>query len=292
MAILFDENTRVLSQGITGTEGSFHTGEAVTFGTRVVAGVTPGKGGGHFQGIPIYDRVIDAKEKEGANASGIYVPASVAPDAIIEAIEAGIGLIVCMTEGIPVLDMVKVKQALRGSHSKLIGPNCPGIATPGAGKIGFIPNFCLSQGSIGVISRSGTLTYEVLWQLTNRGLGQSTAVGIGGDAIVGSTFVDMLELFEADPQTEAIVLIGEIGGSAEEEAADFIQQRMSKPVVAFVAGRTAPAGRRMGHAGAIITGGSGTWKSKVQALERAGVVVEENPAEIGKTMQRIMSQTV
>lgn len=288
MAILFNENTRVVSQGITGTEGSFHTQEAVKFGTKVVAGVTPGKGGTTFDGIPVYDRVIDAVEKGGANASGIYVPASFAPDAMIEALEAGIGLIVCMTEGIPVLDMIKVKQALKGSGAWLIGPNCPGIATPGAGKIGFMPNFTLNKGNVGVISRSGTLTYEVLWQLTNLGIGQSTAIGIGGDPIVGCTFVDVLELFEKDPQTEAIVLIGEIGGSAEEEAAEFIKGNVSKPVVAFVAGRTAPHGRRMGHAGAIIAGGKGTAEEKVKALEKVGVVVEKNPAEIGRAIKKIL----
>ena len=290
MAILFDQKTRVVSQGITGTEGSFHTREALKLGTKVVAGVTPGKGGMQFEGIPIYDRVIDAVEKERANASGIYVPAAVVPDAILEAVEAGIELIVCMTEGIPVLEMIKVKQALKGSTSRLIGPNCPGIATPGAGKIGFIPNFTVSEGNVGVLSRSGTLTYEVLWQLTNLGIGQSTAIGIGGDPIVGSTFVDLLELFEKDAQTEAIVLIGEIGGSAEEEAAEFIKDNVTKPVVAFVAGRTAPPGRRMGHAGAIIAGGKGTFEEKVKALEKARVVVEENPAEIGKTIKTILDQ--
>jgi len=290
MAILLNQNTKVVSQGITGTEGSFHTREAVKLGTKVVAGVTPGKGGIDFEGIPVYNRVIEAREKHGANASGIYVPAAFAPDAILEAIEAGIELIVCMTEGIPVLDMIKVKQALKGSKSRLIGPNCPGIATPGAGKIGFIPNFCLSPGPVGVISRSGTLTYEVLWQLTNLGIGQSTAIGIGGDPIVGSTFVDLLELFEKDSQTKAIVLIGEIGGSAEEEAAEFIKDKVTKPVVAFIAGRTAPPGRRMGHAGAIIAGGKGTAEEKVKALEKAGVVVEKNPAEIGKAIQKILTQ--
>jgi len=290
MAILFDKNTRVVSQGITGTEGSFHTREAVKFGTKVVAGVTPGKGGIKFDGIPVYNRVIDAVVQQGANASGIYVPASFALDAIIEAIEAGIGLIVCMTEGIPVQDMIKAKQALKGSISRLIGPNCPGITTPGAGKIGFMPNFTHKEGHVGVISRSGTLTYEVLWQLTGLGIGQSTSIGIGGDPIVGSTFVDLLELFEQDSQTEAIVLIGEIGGSAEEEAAEFIQGNVSKPVVAFVAGRTAPPGRRMGHAGAIIAGGKGTAEEKVKALEKAGVMVEKNPAEIGKTVRNILAK--
>jgi succinyl-CoA synthetase alpha subunit len=291
MAILLTNDTRVVTQGITGNEGSFHTRQAVAYGTAVVAGVTPGKGGMDVEGIPVYNRVADAVQKEEANASGIYVPAAVAPDAILEAVEAEVELIVCLTEHIPTLEMVKVKQALKGSGSTLIGPNCPGIATPGAGKIGFIPNFCLSEGSIGVISRSGTLTYEVLWQLTNLGLGQSTAVGIGGDAIVGSTFVDMLARFEADAQTKAVVLIGEIGGSAEEEAAEFIEHNMSKPVVAFIAGRTAPPGKRMGHAGAIITGGSGSFAGKVEALKRAGVTVEANPAEIGKTMQSIVKET-
>ena len=291
MAILFDQRTRVVSQGITGTEGSFHTREALKLGTKVVAGVTPGKGGSDFDGIPVYDRVIEAVAKQGANASGIYVPAAVAPDAILEAIEAGIELIVCLTEGIPVLEMIKVKQALKGSTSRFIGPNCPGIATPGGGKIGFIPNFTLSKGNVGVISRSGTLTYEVLWQLTNLGIGQSTAIGIGGDPIVGSTFVDLLELFEKDSQTEAIVLIGEIGGTAEEEAAEFIKDNVTKPVVAFVAGRTAPPGRRMGHAGAIIAGGKGTSEEKVKALEKAGVVVEKNPAEIGKTIKTILDKS-
>jgi len=291
MAILFDQRTRVVSQGITGNEGSFHTGEAVKLGTNVVAGVTPGKGGSDFDGIPVYDRVIEAVAKQGANASGIYVPAAVAPDAILEAIEAGIELIVCLTEGIPVLEMIKVKQALKGSTSRFIGPNCPGIATPGGGKIGFIPNFTLSKGNVGVISRSGTLTYEVLWQLTTLGIGQSTAIGIGGDPIVGSTFVDLLELFEKDAQTGAIILIGEIGGSAEEEAAEFIKDNVTKPVVAFVAGRTAPPGRRMGHAGAIIAGGKGTSEEKVKALAKAGVVVENNPAEIGKTIKTILEQT-
>jgi len=290
MAILFDENTRVVSQGITGNEGSFHTREAIKFGTEVVAGVTPGKGGMDFDGIPIYNRLSDAVEKKGANASGIYVPAAFALDAIIEAIEAGIGLIVCLTEGIPVLDMIKVKQALKGSDSWMVGPNCPGISTPGAGKIGFMPNFTLKKGNVGVISRSGTLTYEILWQLTSLGIGQSTAIGIGGDPIVGSTFVDLLELFERDPQTEVIILIGEIGGSAEEDAAEFIQDKVSKPVVAFVAGRTAPPGRRMGHAGAIIAGGRGTAEEKTKALEKAGIIVEKNPADIGKTVNKILTK--
>ncbi len=290
MAILFTQESRVVIQGITGNEGSFHCRESIKFGTQVVAGVTPGKGGTFLDEIPVYNRVIDAVEIKGANASGIYVPSAFAPDAILEAIEAGVELIVCMTEGIPVIEMMKIKHALKGSNSKLIGPNCPGIATPGAGKIGFIPNFTLSKGNVGVISRSGTLTYEVLWQLTNLGIGQSTAIGIGGDPIVGTSFVDLLALFEKDPQTSAIVLIGEIGGSAEEEAAEFIENNVSKPVIAFIAGKTAPPGRRMGHAGAIITGGKGTWHEKVRALEKAGVIVEENPAEIGLRVKKILEE--
>ncbi len=288
MAILLNDNTRVLSQGITGNEGSFHTREAISFGTRVVAGVTPGKGGTVFDGIPVYDRVIDAVIREGANATGIFVPAAFCLDAILEAIEAGVGLIVCLTEGMPVLDMVKVKAALRGSGVRMIGPNCPGITTPGAGKIGFMPNFTHKKGPVGVISRSGTLTYEVLWQLTSLGIGQSTSIGIGGDPIVGSDFVDLLELYNEDAQTEAIVLIGEIGGTAEEEAADFIRERVKKPVVAFIAGQSAPPGRRMGHAGAIISGGRGTAAEKSLALERAGVLVEKNPALIGMRVKEIL----
>jgi succinyl-CoA synthetase alpha subunit len=288
MAILLDEKSRVVVQGITGSEGSFHTRESVKMGTTVVAGVTPGKGGTDLDGIPVYDRLIDAVDREGANVSGIYTPAAFAPDAILEAIEAGIGLIVCLTEGLPVLEMVKMKQALKGSDLRLIGPNCPGIATPGVGKVGFMPNFIHRRGNVGVVSRSGTLTYEMIWQLTGLGIGQSTSVGIGGDPIVGSGFIDILELFEKDPQTEAIVMIGEIGGTAEEEAAEFIQSQVTKPVVSFIAGRTAPQGRRMGHAGAIISGGKGTADEKFKALERAGVVMEKNPAEIGRRVQEIL----
>jgi len=288
VSILFDENIRVLVQGITGTEGSFHTREAVSFGTRVVAGVTPGKGGTDFDGIPVYNRVIDAVQFAGTNATAIYVPASFAADAMLEAIEAGVGLIVCMTEGIPVLDMMKVKHALKGSGAYMIGPNCPGITTPGVGKIGFMPNFIHKKGSVGVISRSGTLTYEVIWQLTSLGIGQSTSIGIGGDPIVGSSFVDLLALYNCDPHTEAIVLIGEIGGTAEEEAAEYIKDNVKKPVVAFIAGQTAPLGRRMGHAGAIIMGGKGTAVDKFSALERAGVIVEKNPAAIGMRIKDIL----
>jgi succinyl-CoA synthetase alpha subunit len=288
MSILLTENSRVLIQGITGSEGSFHARESIKLGTKVVAGVTPGKGGGVLDGIPVYDRVGDAVERQQANVSGIYTPAAFTPDAIFEAIEAGVELIVCMTEGIPVTEMIRVKQALRGSGARMIGPNCPGITTPGAGKVGFMPNFIHQQGNVGVISRSGTLTYEMIWQLTGLGIGQSTSIGIGGDPIIGSGFIDILTLFEADPQTEAIVMIGEIGGTAEEEAAEFIQGNVTKPVVSFIAGRTAPPGRRMGHAGAIISGGKGTAEEKFRALERAGVIVEKNPAEIGRRVQEIL----
>ena len=285
MAILLDKGSRVVVQGITGSEGSFHTRESVKFGTKVVAGVTPGKGGKDLDGIPVYDRVVDAMERHGANVSAVYTPAGFSADAVLESIEAGIGLVVCMTEGIPVSDMIRVKQALKGSGTRMIGPNCPGITTPGVGKIGFMPNFIHRQGSVGVVSRSGTLTYEVIWQLTGLGIGQSTSVGIGGDPIAGSGFVDILELFQEDPSTDAIVMIGEIGGTAEEEAAEFIRARVTKPVVSFIAGRTAPQGRRMGHAGAIISGGKGTAEEKFRALEKAGVSIEKNPAEIGKRVQ-------
>ena len=288
MAILLDHKSRIVIQGITGSEGSFHARESVKLGTKVVAGVTPGKGGTDLDGIPVYDRVIDAVQRQGANGSGIYTPAAFAPDAIFEAIEAGIGLIVCLTEGLPVAEMIKVKQALKGSGSRLIGPNCPGITTPGVGKVGFMPNFIHREGNVGVVSRSGTLTYEMIWQLTGLGIGQSTSIGIGGDPIVGSGFIDILELFEKDPETEAIVMIGEIGGTAEEEAAEFIRRQVTKPVVSFIAGRTAPPGRRMGHAGAIISGGKGTAEEKFKALERAGVIVEKNPAEIGRRVQEIL----
>jgi succinyl-CoA synthetase alpha subunit len=291
MAILLDKQSRVCIQGITGTEGSFHARESLKLGTRVVAGVTPGKGGTNLDGIPVYDRVIDAVEKHGANVSGIYAPPAFAPDAILEAIEAGIRLIVCMTEGIPVLEMVKVKQALKGSGARLIGPNCPGLVTPGVGKVGFMPNFINREGNVGVVSRSGTLTYEMVWQLTELGIGQSTSIGIGGDPIIGSGFIDILDLFQADPQTAAIVMIGEIGGTAEEEAAEFIRAKVTKPMVSFIAGRTAPPGRRMGHAGAIISGGKGTAEEKFKALEQAGVTVEKNPAEIGRRVAEILTGT-
>jgi succinyl-CoA synthetase alpha subunit len=290
MAILLDKGSRVVVQGITGSEGSFHTRESLKFGTKVVAGVTPGKGGTELDGIPVYNRVVDAVEKQGANVSAIYTPAGFSADAVLEAVEAGIGLVVCMTEGIPVWDMIRVKQALKGSGARMIGPNCPGITTPGVGKIGFMPNFIHKKGKVGVVSRSGTLTYEVIWQLTSLGIGQSTSVGIGGDPIAGTGFLDVLELFQKDRGTEAIVMIGEIGGTAEEEAAEYIQAHVTKPVVSFIAGRTAPPGRRMGHAGAIISGGKGTAEEKFLALVKAGVAIEKNPAEIGKRVQKFLKE--
>jgi succinyl-CoA synthetase alpha subunit len=292
MSILIDNNTRVVFQGITGSEGSFHAKQCMEYGTRVVAGVTPGKGGQQFEEkIPIFNRVIDAVEKEGANASCIFVPPAFASDAIIEAIDAGLDLVICITEGIPVLDMVKVKKYLIGKKTRLIGPNCPGLISPGKCKIGIMPGFIHRQGSIGLISRSGTLTYEVVWQLTNRGIGQSTCIGIGGDPIVGSNFIDLLPLFNEDPQTEAVVIIGEIGGTAEEEAAACIKANFRKPVVGFVAGQTAPAGRRMGHAGAIIAGGKGTAAEKNAAWKAAGIHVETNPARIGAMVESILKNT-
>ena len=291
MSILIDNNTRVVFQGITGSEGSFHAKQCMEYGTSVVAGVTPGKGGQQFEEkVPIFNRVIDAKEKEGANASCIFVPPAFAADAIIEAIDAGIALVICITEGIPVLDMVKVKKYLIGKKTRLIGPNCPGLISPGKCKIGIMPGFIHRQGSIGLISRSGTLTYEVVWQLTNRGIGQSTCIGIGGDPIVGSNFMDLLPLFNEDPQTEAVVIIGEIGGTAEEEAAAYIKVNFKKPVFGFIAGQTAPPGRRMGHAGAIISGGKGTAAEKNAAWKAAGIHVETNPAMIGAMVASVLKK--
>jgi succinyl-CoA synthetase alpha subunit len=291
MSILIDNNTRVVFQGITGSEGSFHAKQCMEYGTRVVAGVTPGKGGQKFEdSVPIFNRVIDAKEKEGATASCIFVPPAFAADAIIEAIDTGIALVICITEGIPVLDMVKVKKYLIGKKTRLIGPNCPGLISPGKCKIGIMPGFIHRQGSIGLISRSGTLTYEVVWQLTNRGIGQSTCIGIGGDPIVGSNFMDLLPLFNEDPQTEAVVIIGEIGGTAEEEAAAYIKVNFKKPVFGFIAGQTAPPGRRMGHAGAIISGGKGTAAEKNAAWKAAGIHVETNPAMIGAMVASVLKK--
>ena len=287
MSILVNNDTRLLVQGITGSEGSFHTAQMVEYGTRVVAGVTPGKGGQQGpDGIPIFNTVAAAREETGANAAGIFVPPPFAADAIMEAIAARLDLVVCITEGIPTLDMVRVRAALDQGNTRLIGPNCPGIITPGQCKIGIMPGFIHTPGKVGVISRSGTLTYEAVYQLTELGIGQSTCIGVGGDPIIGSTFLDLLKLFADDDGTEAVVLIGEIGGSAEEEAAAWIRETgFSKPVVAFVAGRTAPPGRRMGHAGAIISGGQGTAQSKMVALQAAGIHVCDSPARIGETVK-------
>jgi succinyl-CoA synthetase alpha subunit len=290
VSILVDENTRVVVQGITGREGTFHTQQMKAYGTKIVAGVTPGKGGTIHEGVPVFDTVEQAVRETGANTSVIYVPAAFAADAILEAADAGIALIVCITEGIPVLDMVKVMAFLKDRPARLIGPNCPGVISPGKCKVGIMPGHIHREGSIGVVSRSGTLTYEAVWQLTQRGLGQSTCVGIGGDPIVGTSFVDVLRLFEQDAQTKAVVLIGEIGGTAEEEAAAFVRARMTKPVIGFVAGQTAPPGRRMGHAGAIISGGQGTAAEKMRAMEAAGIHVVRSPAEIGATVARVMGR--
>ncbi|MEP9409795.1 MAG: succinate--CoA ligase subunit alpha [Candidatus Brocadia sp.] len=288
MAILIDKDTKVICQGITGHAGSFHAERMLEYGTKLVAGVTPGKGGTKQQDVPVFDSVIDAVKNTGANASVIYVPAPFAADAIMEAAEAGIELVVCITEGIPVLDMVKVKKYLSYGKARLIGPNCPGVITPGACKIGIMPGYIHKPGNVGVVSRSGTLTYEAVWQLTQRGLGQSTCLGIGGDPIVGTDFVDALRLFQKDEETQVIVLIGEIGGSAEEEAAAVIKQDITKPIIGFIAGRTAPPGKRMGHAGAIISGNKGTAASKVNALKNAGVVMVDSPADIGEMVAKIV----
>ena len=288
MSILVDEGTLLLVQGITGKEGASHTRWCVEYGTNVVAGVTPGKGGERMDDVPVFNTVSGAVEKTGANASMIFVPPPFAADAIMEAADAGIPLVVCITEGIPTIDMVRVKRYLKGRPTRLIGPNCPGTITPGKCKVGIMPGFIHKEGSVGLISRSGTLTYEAVDQLTRRGIGQSTCVGIGGDPIIGSTFVDLLGLFEKDDATEAVVMIGEIGGSAEEEAAAFVKDHMTKPVVGFIAGRAAPPGKRMGHAGAIIAGGKGTAAEKVEAMKAAGITVSESPAEIGATMQSVL----
>jgi len=290
MSVLIDENTRVICQGFTGAQGTFHSRQALAYGTRLVGGVTPGKGGQTHLELPIFDTVREAVAVTGADASVIYVPAAFAADAILEAAAAGITLIVCITEGIPVLDMLRVKAVLSGSASQLIGPNCPGIITPGACKIGIMPGNIHLPGDIGIISRSGTLTYEAVFQTTQKGLGQSTCIGIGGDPIHGLGFVECLALFEADARTRGIVLIGEIGGADEERAAEYIRAHVSKPVAAYIAGVTAPAGKRMGHAGAIISGGSGTAEAKIAALEAAGVTVVRSPAEIGAGMEAALKR--
>jgi len=290
MSILVDENTRLLVQGLTGREGAFHAQQAAAYGTKVVAGVTPGKGGTAVAGVPVFNTVAEAVCKTGANASVIFVPPAFAADAILEAAEAGLPLVVAITEGIPTLDMVRVARYLTGRHTRMIGPNCPGIISPGKCKIGIMPGRIHLPGHVGVVSRSGTLTYEAVGQLTALGIGQSTCIGIGGDPIIGTNFVDALRLFNEDPETHGIVMIGEIGGTAEEEAAAFVKAHVYKPVVGFIAGRTAPPGRRMGHAGAIISGGKGTAADKIAALQAAGIAVAESPALIGETMARALSR--
>ncbi len=280
MSILVDKNTRLIVQGITGREGEFHTRQMVEYGTQVVGGVTPGKGGSWVASVPVFDTVQEAVDATGANASVIYVPARFAPEAILEAADAGLPFIVCITEGIPVLDMIRVRAYVTAQGARLLGPNGPGLITPGECKVGIIPGHITTPGGVGIVSRSGTLTYEVIYALTIRGIGQSTCVGIGGDPISGMNFIEVLQLFEADPKTEAVIMIGEIGGADEEKAADFIASQMTKPVVSFIAGRTAPPGKRMGHAGAIIEGGSGTAAGKIAALEAAGVRVAQHPEEL------------
>ena len=290
MSILVNKDTKVICQGITGEQGVFHTRQMVDYGTQMVGGVTPGKGGTDMDGIPVFNTVQEARDKTGANATVIYVPAPFAADAILEAVDAGVELVICITEGIPVLDMVKVKRAMEGSNSRLIGPNCPGVITPGECKIGIMPAHIHKEGTIGVVSRSGTLTYEAVDQLTKVGLGQSTCVGIGGDPVNGTNFIDVLELFEKDPKTEAIIMIGEIGGTAEEDAAAYIKANVTKPVVAYIAGVTAPAGKRMGHAGAIIAGGKGTADEKYKALEAAGITTTRTPADMGKKLKEALQK--
>jgi succinyl-CoA synthetase alpha subunit len=291
MSILVDNNTRLLVQGITGSSGAFHAKSCMEYGTNVVAGVTPGKGGQLFEGkVPIFDTVYEARKQTGCNATMIFVPAAFAADAILEAADAGVELIVCITEGIPVMDMMRVQTVLREKKSRLIGPNCPGIITPGQCKIGIMPGYIHKPGKIGVISRSGTLTYEAVWQLTQRGYGQSTCIGIGGDPINGTSHLDAVKLFSEDPDTDALIVIGEIGGTAEEEAASWIKENYDKPVAAFIAGATAPPGRRMGHAGAIVSGGKGTAAGKIEALREAGIAVAETPASMGDTLIKILKQ--